>query len=182
MSFKTKATALFTATTVALGTMAASTTPAAALGDKDRDTLAVLLGIGAAALIIDSMNDDKKKRKTVPPSVYLPRETWKQRESRLERERIERERREAEARRERERERERDRYGRDRIHLPSSCVQKVKTRNGWGEVVSADCLDRYTRTRLPRNCAFTIKTGRHDSETVYGRNCLEDQGIRLSRR
>lgn len=183
MTIKTKATALATAAALALGTIAASATPAAALGKKDRQALSIILGIGAAALILDGMNKDNNRRVQAAPGYY-PRETWQERQRRLERERRDRERREAELRRERERRaaearRERER---DRIFLPAQCVQKVKTRRGWGEVVSASCLDRRTERRLPANCAFTMKTGRHGVEKVYGSNCLEDQGIRLSRR
>ncbi|KFE35095.1 hypothetical protein [Thioclava atlantica] len=173
MTFKTKATALITATTIALGAVAATATPAAALGKKDRDALKVLLGIGAAALILDSVNNSNRQRAQPAPRHYT-NETWQQRQTRLERERRERERREARDRRER--------HDRDRISLPQQCVQQVRTRTGWSEVVSADCLDRHTRARLPDRCSFDMKTGRNRYEEVYGRNCLEDRGVRFSRR
>ncbi|MAQ36368.1 MULTISPECIES: hypothetical protein [Thioclava] len=183
MSLKTKATAAITALALALGSVAISATPAAALGKKDRQALSILLGVGAAALLLDGMNKKDHKAKKAQPRY----ESWQDRQRRLARERRERERREAEARRQRAQERyDRDhrRYShdRDRIRLPAQCVQRVKTGRGWGEVVSASCLDRRTERRLPANCAFTMKTGRHGVEKVYGSNCLEDRGIRLSRR
>lgn len=181
MSLKTKATAAITALALALGSVAISATPAAALGKKDRQALTILLGVGAAALLLDGMNKNDRKAKKAQPRY----ESWQDRQRRLERERRERERRAAEARRKRAQERydhDRYRHDRDRIYLPAECVQRVKTRRGWGEVVSASCLDRRTERTLPANCAFTMRTGRHGVEKVYGSNCLEDRGIRLRRR
>ncbi len=67
MSLKTKMTALFTASALALGTFAATASPAAALGQKDRQALTVILGIGAAALILDSANNNQRRVRHAPP-------------------------------------------------------------------------------------------------------------------
>jgi hypothetical protein len=69
MSLKTKMTALFTASALALGTFGISASPAAALGQKDRQALTVILGVGAAALLLDSANNNRRQVRRAPPRV-----------------------------------------------------------------------------------------------------------------
>ena len=67
MSLKTKLTAMFAASALALGTFGLSASPAAALGQKDRQALTVILGVGAAALLLDSANNNRRVIRHAPP-------------------------------------------------------------------------------------------------------------------
>ncbi|KEP68696.1 hypothetical protein FGG78_04080 [Thioclava sp. BHET1] len=132
MSVKTKLTALITASALVLGTLSVTASPAAALGQKDRQALTVILGVGAAALLLDQASRNRDHRVERPRVVarphdgnrYTPPNRWN----------------------------DRDRHGRydnrgrySQIAIPARCTRMIQTRHGWQEVVKTECLDRHGR-------------------------------------
>jgi hypothetical protein len=157
-SFKSLTT-LAAAAAIALTSLTA--TPAAALSNKDRNALGIVLGIGTMALIIDGIEKDKKQvRRT---------ERYEERYQDRYQDRWDGDRREVR---------------RDARHmLPAQCLTRVETRGRSREVISGRCVARNTsRVNLPQACAFDIRTDRNRREEVFGRNCLESHGYRISRR
>ena len=146
-----KLTAAATATALVLG----MASPAAAMNQKDRGALAIILGLGATALIIDGMND--KQRRPAPAPVYR-----------------------APDRHETIRHWPRDIPRPVAGYVPAQCLETLRSRNGQSRVVSDRCVDRSrARLDLPRSCAFDIRT-RYGVEKVYGMSCLEDRGYRVA--
>ncbi len=157
-SFKSLTT-VAAAATIALTSLTA--TPAAALSEKDRNALGIVLGIGTMALIIDGIEKDKKQvRRT---------ERYEERYQDRYQDRWDDDRREA----------RRD----ARYTVPARCVTRVETRGRIREVISGRCMERNaSRVNLPQACAFDIRTDHNRREEVFGRNCLESHGYRISRR
>ena len=154
-SLRTRLTAAATAAAIALGSLSVTATPAAARNNDDK-TLGLILGLGAAAVLLHEL--DKDNRKKVPTITELPeRDRW---------------------RRDDDRDNRRD----SRLQVPSRCLMEVRTANGRRQVVSGNCAEReMRRADLPRACAFDLITDRGRRERVYGRNCLEDRGFRIGR-
>ncbi|MEZ5686902.1 MAG: hypothetical protein R3D78_13945 [Paracoccaceae bacterium] len=163
--FKTVTTALMAAT-IALGALGASATPAAALSKQDRQILGALIGLGVLAAVADSAENN---RRAPPPVSRYDDNRWDgdrhgdyrrpapepHRPARVDR----------------------------RYMIPAQCVEEVRLRGKWREVVSERCMARNrVETRLPRACRFDIRDPRGDREAVYGRNCLEQEGFRVTRR
>ncbi|OCX59836.1 hypothetical protein BFP70_18115 [Thioclava sp. SK-1] len=169
-------------TCIALACAAAS--PAAALSAKEKQALGVLLGIGAVAVLVDKMDDDKDKKRVRAhaQSQRGPSPAEIRRQQALQdaaAQRDARRRAEAQARRDAER-RHTTRFDR-RDPVPAACLRNVQARHGTTTVVGKRCADRRTDTRLPQACAFDIRDqGR--TRAVYGTGCLQDRGIRISRR
>lgn len=157
--FKTATTALLAAT-IALGALGASASPAAALGKQDKQVLGALIGLGVLAAIVDSAND---KRQAAPVTRHdddrwrpAPprRDDWRK-PARVDR----------------------------RYMIPAQCVEQLRLRGKRHEVVSETCLTRHrVEARLPRACRFDIRQSHGARKTVYGRNCLEQEGFRVTRR
>lgn len=63
--------------------------------------------------------------------------------------------------------------------IPPQCVETVRTREGWREVVSGGCMADFGLARgLPRACAFEVRSP-WGPRTVYGETCLQRQGYRI---
>lgn len=164
-TFRTRLTAATTALALAIGSLGLSATPAAARNNDK--ALAWILGLGAAAVILNEANKTNDRPRATPaPAVrgdLYPRDDWRRDEW--------------------GRERREDRFEGRRASVPATCLIDVRTREGRREVVAADCARRALgRTELPRSCAFDLITGHNRREAVYGLKCLESKGIRISRR
>lgn len=143
----------------ALALTAATTSPASALDQGERNRLA--LGLGALAIIgaIASQNGNSS-------GGYVDRDDnrwddrWDDRNGR------------------------RHDRGRDnRNWLPAGCQFNVKTRHGTQSVLGKSCLIQSDIRvgRLPDACEFDIRTNR-GQRTVYGSRCLQNQGYRIEAR
>jgi len=160
---RTRLTAAVTAVAVGIGALASTASPAAALSDDGRQALGWVVGIGAAALLLNELDKDKDKarRRAAPAPVYTPPAGYYDR-------RYDRD--------------DRRSYTPSRSYVPASCLMQVRTRDGRREVVDGNCAQRALgRAELPRSCAFDLLTDHGRRERVYGRNCLEDRGFRLGR-
>jgi len=158
---RTRLTAAVTAAAVGIGALATTASPAAALSDDGRQALGWVVGIGAAALLLNELDKDKDRRRVAPAPVYTPPAGYYDR------------------RHDRD---DRHVYTPSRVYVPTSCLMQVRTRDGRREVVGGDCAQRALgRVELPRSCAFDLLTEHGRRERVYGRNCLEDRGFRLGR-
>lgn len=169
-TLRTRLTAAVTALALAVGSLGLSATPAAARNNDK--TLAWILGLGAAAVILNEIDKNNDRPRVTPaPTVrgdLYRRDDWRRDDWRRDR---------------RDDRRHDDRFEGRRVSVPASCLINVRTREGRREVVAADCARRALgRTELPRACAFDLITGHSRREAVYGLNCLEDNGIRISRR
>jgi len=154
-------TAAATALALGLGAITASATPALARSNDD-DVLKWILGLGAAAVILHEI-DKNKPNTPVTRQQYPNNYRYYDYDTR------------------RYQEQERNRY--QTRTLPQNCLIQVRSQNGRRDVVSGNCLKReMSRVDLPRACAFDLITDNKRRETVYGRNCLEDRGYRISRR
>ncbi|WP_406721522.1 MULTISPECIES: hypothetical protein [Thioclava] len=147
------------AATTALALSLAAVSPAAAMDSDQKKALGVLIGIGAAAVLIDNMNDKSSKRDSQPrPPAY----SWDDRgDSRWNEGRHDR------------------RYDRAPSYA-QSCAMKVRTNRGLAEVVDRRCAERTADRRLPQSCLIDIHRGGR-TQTVYGQNCLADRGVRMRR-
>ncbi|MDP2740472.1 MAG: hypothetical protein Q8O82_17605 [Pseudorhodobacter sp.] len=149
-------TLLTTAAAVALTSLVA--TPAAALGQREKDVIGLLLGlavIGTIANEIDRSHRTQPQPQPQPrwypqpqPQPYRPTPPI---------------------------------YRSDRItYLPAACVRSVRLNSGRHDVVSAQCLsEQGVRATLPVTCAFDIRTD-WGLQRVYGTQCLSDAGFRVS--
>ncbi|PCD76426.1 hypothetical protein [Pseudothioclava arenosa] len=154
-------TSMLAAAAIALGALAATTSPAAAMGKQDKQVLGALIGLGVLAAIVDSANDN---RRDPPPATRYDDRRW-------------------------DRDYDRDDRWRKPAHvdrrymIPAQCVENVRIRGKLREVVSGRCIARNrVELRLPRECRFDIRDRHGDRTTVYGRNCLEQEGYRVTRR
>ncbi len=157
------------AATTALALSLAAVSPAAAMDADQKKALGILIGIGAAAVLIDKMNDKDDKKKDHQPK--RPVYGWENnRDNHFSRDRYDN----------RHDDRRDNRFDRGPSYS-QSCVSKVRTPRGWSEVVDKRCADHTADRRLPQNCVIDIRQdGRR--QQVYGQNCLEDRGFRMSRR
>lgn len=161
--FRTRLIAAVTAAAVGLGALATTATPAAALSDDGKQALGWVVGIGAAALLLNEIDKNKNKNHN----------TERRYDNRYENR--------YENRYDGRRDRDDDRRG-ARLTVPGSCLMQVRTRDGRRDVVRGDCAQHSLgRVSLPRSCAFDLVTDRGRKERVYGRNCLEDRGFRIGR-
>lgn len=147
--------------TAALVLATALPTPAAAMSDKDRQLLTILLGAAVVGAIIHDANKDRKK--PAPVSRHhddrFRFNDWNDRDWRGEDWRG-------------------DRW-RQRT-IPAECVVSIRGAGGRHEVVSARCLNEAgIRRGLPAECAFNIDAG-WDSRRVYGTRCLRQNGFRIA--
>lgn len=160
---KTRFIAFLTAGALALG--AASPAAAASDGQKVVNTI---LGIAALGAIIHQIDKNKKKSEPKRDTRYDYRhgDRYGKDRDRWEREhRHEDHRREARA-----------------LRVPAACVISVSGRNGRSQAVSEDCLNRSRfEGKLPRACAFDIRTDRGARRTVYGTSCLQGRGVHIGR-
>lgn len=151
--------------TAALVLATALPTPAAAMSDKDRQLLTLLLGAAVVGAIIHDANKDRKK--PAPVSRHDDRfrfDDWNDRDWN-----------------------DRDWRGGDwrgdhRRHrtVPAECVISIRGAGGRREVVSARCLSEFgIRRDLPAECAFDIEAG-WDIRRVYGTRCLRQNGFRIA--
>lgn len=152
---RSRLTALVAATAIALSGLSVTATPAAALGDNEREVLRALAGAASLALIIDGVSRNNRARDN---------DRWDDRRD------------------QRWDYNDRDRrYSRDRRLIPAQCVTQIRVDRRVRDVVAERCLRRegYDR-RLPDSCAFDIRTDR-GRRTVYGLNCLRERGYRVAR-
>lgn len=146
--------------TAALLLVSALPTPAAAMSDKDRQLLTILLGAAVVGAIIHDANKDRKK--PAPVSRHDDRfrfNDWNDRDWRGG-----------------------GWQGDHRRHrtIPAECVISIRGAGGRHEVVSARCLNEAgIRRGLPAECAFNIDAG-WDSRRVYGTRCLRQNGFRIA--
>ena len=171
-TIKTRFIALLTAGALALG--AASPAAAASDGQKVVNTI---LGIAALGAIIHQIDKNKKKSEPKRDTRYdyryddrygHDRHKWK---SGKDRDRWERDHRREDHRREAR-----------ALRVPAACVISVSGRNGRSQAVSEDCLNRSRfEGKLPRACAFDIRTDRGARRTVYGTSCLQGRGVQIGR-
>lgn len=149
---------LITAFTVAaLALTTAFATPAAAMSDKDRRALTLLLGAAAVGVIISESNKNKKKRQAaeVARNPGYGHDILRDQGSLR-------------------------RDHRRGVLIPAQCAFSVRGGQGPREVVSSRCLSEMgLNRRLPRDCAFEIDTG-WGSRTVYGARCLRQNGYRIA--
>lgn len=156
----------------ALGTLSASTTPAAALGKKEQEILGALIGLGAVAIIVNGISKDKRSDREVR-SLPVPDDRYDDRSNRDDR---------------------RDwRWKSSKKVIPAYCVDDLRARRArWDhiEIVSERCVaqgDR--RVNLPRACAMDIervdfdrrKTNARKNRDAHELRCLERHGYRVSR-
>ena len=149
-------TATLAAAVLALGTVLPA--PAAAMDDKDRRLLTLLLGAAAVGVIINEAN--KNKNRPAPQvahryadDIFLfadardcrrARHRWKHRT------------------------------------IPGECVLSLRGSRGPRDVVSARCLTEFgLRRELPAECAFEVDAG-WGSRKVYGTRCLRQNGYRIA--
>ncbi|WP_376870988.1 hypothetical protein [Albirhodobacter sp. R86504] len=165
--FSKRATATLLAGALALG----MTTPSFAASDGQK-AVNTILGLAALGLIIheiDKKNDSKR-------SAPAPRRDDRGHDD---------ERRDG--RRDGYRDGHRDDPREPRrdarlIRVPAACVMSVQGRNGRSQAVSQDCLTRSRfEGRMPRACAFDIRTKHDGRRTVYGTSCLERNGFHIGR-
>ncbi|MEI2805742.1 hypothetical protein [Albidovulum sp.] len=135
-------------------------TPAAAMSDKDRQLLTVLLGAAVVGAIIHDANKDKRKPAPVTRRHDQFRyDNWNDRDWRGQGW-------------------QGDRWGQRAI--PAECVISIRGAGGRREVVSARCLkEAGLRRDLPAECAFDIDAG-WGSRKVYGTRCLRQNGFRIA--
>lgn len=140
-------------------------TPAAAMSDKDRQLLTVLLGAAVVGAIIHDQNKDKKKAAKVTRRHDDFRfDDWNDRDWN-----------------------DRDWHGKDwrgdrwrQRTVPAECVISVRGAGGRRDVVSARCLkDAGIGCYLPAECAFDIEAG-WGLRRVYGARCLRQNGFRIA--
>ena len=162
---KNRLIAAVTAAALALSSVVA--TPAAAMSEKDRKALTLLLGAAAVGLIISESNKNKKKRQAAevarnPGYGYdYRREDYGTGFRRPE-------------------EWQPGHHNRRAI-VPAQCVFSIRGSHGPRDVVSSRCLSEYgLDRRLPRDCAFEIDTG-WGSRSLYGAHCLRQNGFAVSR-
>lgn len=174
-SFVRRLTGLVAAGSIAVGAMLATSSPAAALGDNERDIPRALAAAAAIGFVVKELNDNKKKKAQANEYNY----PFDRRDHDLNRNWYE------DNNTYNKKQNEHDRWNRKenaRRIIPAQCVQQVRTRNNWRDVVYARCLEREGNARnLPANCAFNIRTER-GSRQVYGLNCLRQSGFRVSQR
>ena len=140
----------------ALALTTALPTPAAAMSDKDRQLLTLLLGAAVVGAIIHDANKEKKKPAR-PVARYDDR--YRFGDSR-------------DWRHDRNRWRHRT--------VPAECVLSLRGTRGPRDVVSARCLSEAgIRRDFPAECAFDIDAG-WGSRTVYGTRCLRENGYRIA--
>ena len=135
-------------------------TPVAAMSDKDRQLLTLLLGAAEVGAIIHDVN--KKKKKSVPQaSRSYYDHSWRGDDD------------------DDDRDWRRDHRWRDRT-VPVECVFSIRGVQGPRDVASARCLSEFGMTRdLPAECAFDIDAG-WGSRKVYGTRCLRQNGYRIA--
>lgn len=137
-------------------------TPAAALGQREKNVLGLLLGLAVIGTIANEI--DKSHRTPQPAPQPQPR--WQPQPQPQPTYRP-----------------TPPVYRSDRItYLPATCLRTVRLNSGAHEVVSAQCLsEQNVAARLPISCAFDIRTD-WGLQRVYGTECLSDAGFRVSRR
>lgn len=179
-SFVRRLTGLVAAGSIAIGAMLATSAPAAALGKNERDILRALAAAAAIGFVVKELNDNKKKKARANEYNYpfddrRDRDlngNWYDNNYKHDKKHD-------------KKHNERDRWNRKddaRRTIPAQCVQQVRTRNDWRDVVYARCLEREGNARnLPESCAFNIRTERGQRQ-VYGLNCLRERGFRVARR
>ena len=147
------------ATAASLVLSSAIVTPAAAMSDRDRQALTLLLGVAAVGLIINESNKKKRRREAeVQRSYNDDRDIYW----------------DSDRNRRKSHERLRNR------NIPAQCVFSVRGRKGPRDVVSSRCMNEYGMSRrLPSECALDIDSG-WGSRTVYGANCLRRNGFRIA--
>lgn len=130
--------------------------PAAAMDDKDRKVLTLLLGAAALGVILNNANKDRRKQ---APQVTRHDDDYPDYG---------------------------DGYwrpGHDRRHfrtVPAQCVFTLRGTRGPRDVVSGRCLEEFgLRRELPAECAFDIDAG-WGSRRVYGTRCLRENGYRVA--
>ena len=155
-SLRTRLTAATTAAALALGGLTLGAAPAAARSNDQ--TLGWILGLGAAAVLLHELDKENSKPRVPTITQVPPRDPWRHDDHR-------------------------DDWRRDsRLEVPNRCLIDVRTGNGHRQVVLGSCAEREMyRAELPRACAFDLITNYGRRERVYGRNCLEDRGYRISR-
>lgn len=155
---------------IVLGSVLATATPAAALGDTERDVLRALAATAAIGLVVKEVNDNKKKkaaREAEEARRYYGRNyDWDDKNQY----------------RNKDQRRNWDHKRDARRVIPAECVQQLRLGNRMREVVPARCAERSVDARyLPAHCAFDLR-GDRGARRAYGLNCLRENGIRVSRR
>lgn len=155
---------------IVLGSVLATATPAAALGDTERDVLRALAATAAIGLVVKEVNDNKKKkaaREAEEARRYYGRDDdWDHRNQY----------------RNKDQRRTWDHKRDARRVIPAECVERLRLGNRMSEVVPARCAERSVDARyLPAHCAFDLR-GDRGARRAYGLNCLRENGIRVSRR
>ena len=149
-------TATLAAAVLALGTVLPA--PAAAMDDKDRRLLTLLLGAAAVGVIINEANKNKNRpapqvahRYDDDSFLYGDDRDWR-----------------------------RDRHRWQHRTSPAECVLSLRGSRGPRDVVSARCLTEFgLRRELPAECAFEVDAG-WGSRKVYGTRCLRQNGYRIA--
>lgn len=150
-------TATLAAAGLALGTVLPA--PAAAMDDKDRRLLTLLLGAAAVGVIINEANKNKKRpapqvahRYDDEGNIYYGDDhDWR-----------------------------RDKHRWRHRTIPAECVFVLRGARGPRDVVSARCLSELgPRRELPAECAFEVDAG-WGSRKVYGTRCLRENGYRIA--
>jgi hypothetical protein len=143
----------FTAiTAIALTSLTA--TPAAALGQNEKNVLGILLGLAVIGAVANDMERNRQYNSArpapTPPARPNPpgHSRWEDRAA----------------------------------PLPASCLRTVRISSRNREVISAGCLEQQgVRTRLPNSCAVEVNTD-WGKQKVYTTSCLTDAGYRIARR
>lgn len=159
---RTRLVSATTALALALGSLSFSAAPAAALSDDGEKALGWILGLGAAAILLNEMENGSSQHRGHRNPGFGP----DIRDGRVIDGRF-------------DGRRNGPHRPDSRLTVPAQCLIAVRTPNGRREVVSGRCADE---VRLPHACAFDLITDHGRRETVYGRNCLEGQGYRIGRR
>lgn len=161
-ALRTRLVSATTALALALGSLSVTATPAAALSDDGEKALGWIIGLGAAAILLNEMDNGAAPRRGYREPDFGP----DIRDGRVIDGRLDG-RRNGSSRRD------------TRLTVPAQCLIAVRTPNGRREVVSGRCANEI---RLPQACAFDLITDHGRRETVFGRNCIEGQGYRIGRR
>ncbi|MGB5870569.1 MAG: hypothetical protein WBH04_10235 [Albidovulum sp.] len=156
---KRQITAFVTALALAITSLPA--TQVEARDKKSDDTLGIIIGVGALALLLSQANKNKNQQFTGNSGRgYYDDDDWQNRGPQ-----------------------KKHKLGRKNMNrgkvIPAKCVREVSVNGRWRDVVSARCVDRLGSVyRLPQDCSFRARTG-HGPQQVYGTRCLRGYGFRI---
>ncbi|MGB7271551.1 MAG: hypothetical protein WBC90_18750 [Albidovulum sp.] len=159
---KRQITAFVTALALAITSLPA--TQVEARDKKSDDTLGIIIGVGALALLLSQANKNKNQQFTGNSGRGYHQgyydDDWQNRGP------------------QKKQKHRRKNMNRGKV-IPAKCVREVSVNGRWRDVVSARCVNRVGYVhRLPQDCSFRARTG-NGPQQVYGTRCLRGYGFRI---